>query len=113
MIPSQMLKGILEGCLLKIISDKPIYGYEITQQFEAYGFGQISEGTVYPLLLRMEKNGWITSSYRESLAGPKRRYFSIEKAGIEELERFQENWNVLERAVNFVLKGDGFDEETK
>ena len=58
MIPSQMLKGTLEGCILGILSQKETYGYEISSQLAAYGFGTIPEGTIYPLLLRLEKTAW-------------------------------------------------------
>ena len=57
MIPSQMLKGVLEGCVLAILSGRESYGYEISERLEGYGFGRIAEGTVYPLLLRLERNG--------------------------------------------------------
>ena len=60
MIPSQMLKGTLEGCILKVISHKETYGYEISEKLKEYGFFDISEGTIYPLLLRLEKNGLLT-----------------------------------------------------
>ena len=72
MIPSQMLKGTLEGCVLAIISKKKTYGYEISQQLMAYGFGKITEGTIYPLLLRLEKNKWVHATYQASDLGPKR-----------------------------------------
>ena len=61
MIPSQMLKGTLEGCILAVISKDEIYGYEISRQLGEYGFGSIAEGTIYPLLLRLEKNGLVTA----------------------------------------------------
>lgn len=48
MIPSQMLKGTLEGCVLAIIGMKETYGYEISEQLEAHGFGRVAEGTIYP-----------------------------------------------------------------
>ena len=46
MIPSQMLKGVLEGCILEIISRQETYGYEIAETFSGYGFGRIAEGTI-------------------------------------------------------------------
>lgn len=95
-----MLKGILEGYILKIISNEEIYGYEIAQQLQEYGFSSISEGTIYPLLLRLEKNGLIIAQYRESSIGPKRKYFSISDSGQRELDQFWLNWRELERAVN-------------
>lgn len=95
-----MLKGILDGCILKIISNEEIYGYEIAQQLQEYGFSSISEGTIYPLLLRLEKNGLIIAQYRESSIGPKRKYFSISDEGQRVVEQFWLNWRELERAVN-------------
>ena len=56
MIPSQMLKGTLEGCILAIISRRETYGYEIAQTLGSFGFGKIAEGTIYPLLLRLERS---------------------------------------------------------
>lgn len=50
MIPSQMLKGVLEGCILEIISRQETYGYEIAETLSGYGFGRIAEDTIYPLL---------------------------------------------------------------
>ena len=70
MIPSQMLKGTLEGCILGILSQKETYGYEISSQLAAYGFGTIPEGTIYPLLLRLEKNGLVSAAFRPSELGP-------------------------------------------
>ena len=56
---SQMMKGILEGCILKVIGDKETYGYEIVDQMQKYGFEEMKEGTLYPLLLRLEKKKYI------------------------------------------------------
>jgi len=103
MIPSQMLKGILEGCILKIISRNETYGYEIAQKLLEYGFSPIAEGTIYPVLLRLEKNDLICAQYRESSCGPKRKYFSITASGKKELHTFSENWQELETGVNRVF----------
>ncbi|WP_394325589.1 PadR family transcriptional regulator [Methanosarcina barkeri] len=80
-----MLKGILESCILKIISSKETYGYEISQQLKKYGFSGISEGTIYPLLLRLEKNDLIKAKYRESLLGQNANIFPSHK-------REKKNW---------------------
>jgi PadR family transcriptional regulator, regulatory protein PadR len=106
-----MLKGTLEGCILKIISHKETYGYEISQELQKYGFSNISEGTIYPLLLRLEKNGLITAQYRESPLGPKRKYFSISPAGKEELDTFYSNWVELGNAVNMLFQDGGQKDE--
>ena len=55
--------GTLEGCVLAIISREETYGYEISEQLREHGFGRITEGTIYPLLLRLEKNGQIAATY--------------------------------------------------
>jgi len=113
MIPSQMLKGTLEGCILKIISRQKTYGYEISQQLQQYGFADISEGTIYPLLLRLEKSGLITAEYRESSLGPRRKYFSLSAAGRAELDGFYTNWKELEQAVNNLFLYGGNHDEPK
>ncbi|MGL5440556.1 MAG: PadR family transcriptional regulator [Filifactoraceae bacterium] len=111
MIPSQMLKGILEGCILKIISSKDTYGYEISEELKKYGFSKISEGTIYPLLLRLEKNNFIVADYRDSLTGPKRKYFSITTLGSYELEKFFLSFQSMCCAVNELFKFGGNDYE--
>lgn len=111
MIPSQMLKGTLEGCILKVISERETYGYEISEKLHEYGFSDISEGTVYPLLLRLEKNGLITAQYRQSPVGPKRKYFSISETGEKEMEAFYASWTELEEAINRVFKKEGKRDE--
>lgn len=104
MIPSQMLKGTLEGCVLAIISKKETYGYEISEQLEAYGFGKITEGTIYPLLLRLEKNDLIRATYRASEVGPKRKYYGLTSKGSETLEDFFHSYRELENAVDSLMK---------
>ena len=113
MIPSQMLKGTLEGCILAILSQKETYGYEISRQLAAYGFGTIPEGTIYPLLLRLEKNQLVAAAYRPSELGPKRKYYSLTPAGEGELQRFIQNYTELSHAVSRLLahwKGDAIHE---
>ena len=67
---SQLLKGVLEGCVLEIISKKSIYGYELIQSLKETGFDKIVAGTVYPLLQKLEKQGVIIGEMRPSPDGP-------------------------------------------
>lgn len=113
MIPSQMLKGTLEGCILKVISKKETYGYEISEMLHQYGFSDISEGTIYPLLLRLEKNKLISAKYRESPVGPKRKYFSISPEGIKEIELFYASWTELAGAISKLFDNGGDENESK
>ena len=103
MIPSQLLKGTLEGCILAAIRQKPTYGYEIAQTLAACGFGQIAEGTIYPLLLRLEKNGAVRSETRPSPLGPSRKYYSLTQAGERALADFMASYTELSRAVDRLL----------
>lgn|SRR5690625_3161485 len=107
---TQMLKGILDGCLLAIIKNKEVYGYELADKLESYGFHSFSEGTIYPLLMRMQKEELVSSTLRKSTAGPRRKYYSLTKKGEEELEMFQERWDYLQKNVNNVLRHES---ETK
>ena len=70
------MRGTLEGCILKIISIKTTYGYEIIERLQGFGFVEVAEGTIYPLLLRLEKQGNITAEFMPSPLGPKRKYFT-------------------------------------
>ena len=103
MIPSQMLKGTLEGCIMAVISRQPTYGYEITQKLADYGFGPIAEGTVYPLLLRLEKNGLARAEYRASEVGPRRKYYMLTEKGQAELAAFLASYRELTDAVGRLL----------
>ncbi|MDD6797328.1 MAG: PadR family transcriptional regulator [Bacteroides sp.] len=99
MIPSQMLKGILEGCILAVISNKETYGYEISEKLKGYGFDDISEGTIYPLLQRLEKNGMVISKMQASDLGPKRKYYSLSDKGRDEVAHFFDNYSAMSEAV--------------
>ena len=113
MISSQMLKGTLEGCILAVMERQETYGYEISQQLERFGFGKIAEGTIYPLLLRLEKNGLAEAVYRQSEVGPRRKYYRLTAAGERELAEFIQNYRALQGAVDNLLpemKGEAEDE---
>ncbi|OFI06545.1 lineage-specific thermal regulator protein [Clostridium acetireducens DSM 10703] len=102
---SQLLKGILEGCILKIISYEETYGYEITEKLLKFGFEEISEGTIYPLLIRLEKSGLLKATLKNSPLGPKRKYYSLTVQGEDELNEFQVNWGSLQKIVNNIMEG--------
>lgn len=102
-----MLKGILDGCILSIIAEGEIYGYELAEKLQSYGFQSFSEGSIYPLLLRMQKEGLISSVQRKSTAGPKRKYYSLTTEGQMELTQFLERWANLKRSVDTVINKGG------
>lgn len=99
---SQLLKGLMDGVILKIIYDEETYGYEIYQKLKIYGFDDFAEGSLYPLLLRLEKKNLIKGIRRPSDYGPDRKYYSLTKQGEEEMESFKEAWNKISIAVDKV-----------
>lgn len=104
MATTQMLKGILDGCILAIIKEREVYGYELAEKLANYGFDSLSEGTIYPLLMRMQKEKLLTSTLKKSTAGPRRKYYSLTEKGEEKLVRFMKRWDNLQSNVNSVLK---------
>jgi len=110
---TQMLKGILDGCLLAIIKNKEVYGYELAEKLESYGFRDFSEGTIYPLLMRMQKQELLYSTLRKSTAGPRRKYYSLTPKGEQELRSFMERWDYLQSNVNHVLQHESSIDQRK
>ena len=97
---TEMLKGVLEGCVLEIISREVTYGYEITQQLRGYGFTDVVEGTVYTILVRLEKNELVTSEKRPSEVGPPRKFYSLTESGYQELANFWQKWDFVSSKIN-------------
>nr|WP_285876785.1 PadR family transcriptional regulator [Fictibacillus phosphorivorans] len=106
-----MLKGILDGCLLAIIDEGEVYGYELAEKLASFGFHQTSEGTIYPLLLRMQKEKLVTTTLKKSTAGPRRKYYALTQKGEEELAAFIERWNQLSRSVDQIIQRKGSGEK--
>ncbi len=102
---TEMLKGVLEGCVLQIISKEEIYGYEITKRLNELGFTDVVDGTVYTILLRLEKNGLISSVKKKSDIGPPRKFFSLTEDGQLRLEEFWLKWEFVSEKLE-VLKED-------
>ena len=97
---TEMLKGVLEGCVLEIISRKETYGYEITRQLNALGFTDVVEGTVYTILIRLEKSKLVDTVKKPSDIGPPRKFFTLNDAGREELQKFWEKWQFITSKLN-------------
>lgn len=97
---TEMLKGVLEGCVLEIINRKETYGYEITRQLNALGFTEVVDGTVYTILVRLEKNKLVDIAQKPSDMGPPRKFFTLNDTGREELQRFWEKWEFVASKIN-------------
>ena len=101
---SEMLKGVLEGIVLEIISRGEIYGYEIVKQLNSLGFEGIVEGTVYALLMRLEKNRLVHITKKPSEIGPPRKFYSLNERGWEELASFWARWDFLNERIDILRK---------
>ena len=97
---TEMLKGVLEGSILEIISRKTTYGYDITQQLRKMGFEDVVEGTVYTILVRLEKNGFVETEKKPSEVGPPRKFYSLTKNGTRELKSFWAKWDFVTSKIN-------------
>ncbi len=97
---TEMLKGVLEGCVLDIISRGETYGYEITRKLNALGFSDVVDGTVYTILVRLEKNNLVTIDKKPSDMGPPRKFFTLNAGGRRELDRFWEKWEFVASKIH-------------
>ena len=92
---TEMLKGVLEGVVLALLSRRPAYGYEITAWLREQGFAEIAEGTVYALLVRVEQRGLVDVEKVPSEKGPPRKVYTLNAAGEEYLDEFWRTWSFL------------------
>ncbi len=97
---TEMLKGVLEGCVLEIISRGETYGYDITRRLNALGFTDVVDGTVYTILLRLEKNKLVEITKKPSDIGPPRKFFALNDSGREELRGFWGKWEFVASKIN-------------
>ncbi|MFA9458751.1 PadR family transcriptional regulator [Halalkalibacter sp. AB-rgal2] len=97
---TEMLKGVLEGCVLEIISRGETYGYEITQHLRELGFTDVVEGTVYTITMRLEKNNLVNIEKKPSTMGPPRKFYTLNSAGKEHLEIFWGKWEFISGKIN-------------
>jgi DNA-binding PadR family transcriptional regulator len=94
-----MLKGVLEGCVLEILGREETYGYEITRKLNALGFEDVVEGTVYTILIRLEKNKLVEMNRKPSVLGPPRKFYKLNEAGRRELENFWRRWGFVSSKI--------------
>lgn len=104
---SQLLKGVLDMCLLALIGEESCYGYEMVRKMQERGLGLVGEGSIYPLLSRLEKAGYIESYLVPSREGPKRKYYRILPSGREQLRVWAAEWLAFADGVGTVLQATG------
>jgi len=102
---SQLRRGVLELCVLRLLRDEPNYGYEIVAALEALSPLSTGENTVYPLLRRLKSDRYLDTFAVDSPAGPPRQYYRITARGRQRLLTLEKEWNDMARAVQRCLQG--------
>ena len=102
---TEMLKGTLEGIVLATLAVKPAYGYDMTARLREQGFTDIAEGTVYALLVRIEKNGLVEVEKVPSEKGPPRKVYALNGQGRDYLTEFWKTWSFLSQRLETLHHG--------
>jgi len=107
---AQMRKGVLELCILSVISDKEAYTSNILEALINAKL-LVVEGTVYPLLTRLKNDGLLSYRWEESTSGPPRKYYSLTDQGQTTMESLKSNWKQLSNSVNSLINFKSTDNE--
>ena len=108
---SQLLRGVLDLCLLAVMGEGPAYGYEMTKRLRARGLSIVGEGSIYPLLGRLERDGLVEAHRAASNGGPPRKYYRLSHLGERALAEGVAEWVVTRDAVDSVLTKDHVEVE--
>lgn len=100
---AQMRKGILEFCILLIISRGKVYCSDILTELKQADL-LVVEGTVYPMLTRLKNSGLLSYDWEESPSGPPRKYYSLTLKGKETLNQLTKTWGALNKSINSLVK---------
>lgn len=102
-IKSQMRKGILEYCILTIISRRESYASDILEVLTQANL-IVVEGTLYPLLTRMKNNGLLSYRWQESTDGPPRKYYQLTEDGRALLDELRQEWEAISLSINTIVE---------
>ncbi len=105
----EMKRGTLEMILLKLLSERPMYGYELVSTLEQRGGEsfQLKEGTLYPVLYRLESAGLIEPKWETLERGVPRKYYRLTRAGKDQLKSLVADWRDFVAVVNGLVEGEG------
>lgn len=105
-ILTHLRRGTLEYCILARLREEPSYGQELARDLGTDATLVDSEGTLYPLLARLRRRGWVATLWQDSPHGPPRRYYSLTSDGRDALAGFTEVWAPYASAVSRCLEGE-------
>jgi PadR family transcriptional regulator, regulatory protein PadR len=97
---TQMRRGTLQYCVLALLDEEERYGFDLVRALADVDGMVTSEGTIYPLLSRLRRDGLVESSWQESPTGPPRRYYRLTEAGRAALAAFRREWSRFRDAVD-------------
>lgn len=103
---TQLRKGMLEFCILNAIRGTSLYGFEIVRILRNIEGLVISEGTIYPILSRMKREGFVKTTIKESTEGPPRKYYELSEIGSKMLERMNAYWRTIQKGSKALIKED-------
>jgi PadR family transcriptional regulator PadR len=104
---TELLRGTLDLCLLAVMEEGPAYGYEMTKRLRARGLTIVGEGSIYPLLGRLEREGLVETYRAASNGGPPRKYYQPSEEGKRTLEAGVFEWRAARDAIDAVLDSVG------
>src|SRR5262249_47330344 len=102
---AQMRRGTLQYCVLALLGREGRYGFDLVRALGDVDGMVTSEGTIYPLLSRLRRDGLVESTWRESQSGPPRRYYRSTRAGRAALNAFIQEWSRFRDAVDHFVEG--------
>ena len=102
---NQLRKGVLELCILNDIRNRRMYGYEIVRKLRKIEGLIISEGTIYPILSRLRRQGLVTTSIQESPEGPPRKYYELTQQGKDMVCQMNAYWQAIRNETDSIEKG--------
>ncbi|TQV89456.1 PadR family transcriptional regulator [Aliikangiella coralliicola] len=102
---SQMRRGILEFCIVSLLADQEIYTAELISRLKAANL-IVTDGTLYPLLNRLQKTELLQYRWEESDSGPPRKYYSLTEAGADYLQALETAWQDITESVHSILRGN-------
>jgi PadR family transcriptional regulator PadR len=110
----ELKRGTLEMLLLKLLADEPTWGYELVRRLDTHSGGtfRIKEGTLYPVLYRLEDEGLIEPEWRQPERGVARKYYRLKKTGQQRLKELIEAWSGFKAAVDAVVETKTSKEES-
>ena len=104
--PSDLVQGTLDLLILKILALEPLHGWAISQRLKQMSGDvlQVSDGSLYPALHKLEQEGWITATWKPTENNRRAKFYDLTRAGRKELERETANWQRLSAAITGVVK---------